>query len=828
MAIENIELLRDEAQRLLRLNIEGLEQMMEVDGLITKAEETGKNSKQTFDRTSMPKSIEVLRNELAKLEKMELVIAVVGTVKAGKSTTINAIVGKQVLPNRDDPMTALPTLIRHTPSQVEPILKFENNKPINDLLEGVGKRIDSGEIPKEQLQALSNDSDMEELIADIVNKQSFDAHHEGTDKIFKCLKKLNDLVRLFTKLDIYFPFSSYSNIEEIPVIEVTFAHVVDTKNTQGRFSLLDTPGPNEANQEELRPMMQGQLEKASSVLLVLENSQFGSEATVQVQEDVQNFAGEHPERIFAVVNKFDTRGEHADDIQQIKKKRVESLKKIGISINSENIFLVSARNADLANRAKDELTANQKLPDPNTTKWVKIFAKEAELGRNWVAKKSTDDIIEDADSLWEESGFPSLLDSFVRPTHAKTALLSIDSAAGKLAKCANDVENFLGARRGAFSESIAGLQKIIDDFKIEIDDIEKADSDTQTDVNLFFNDLETEAKKAISAAQKKIDAEIKFYFLKGKENEKRDTQKKEKEAKSEKDAWKNRRGAKIGNVIGSAIKMIDAGSVGNKNEKNLDFNPNQKIIRLEEGIEVQELLNKIRQATEFIVKDQHEVLSRHINKKLSGFYKKFNTSKNNTEEQIKKINFNILNDGFKVILKPPNTEKIDNIYKNIDISINKNFEYDKRKEYYSVKKNDWWAKVQNWLNDDWGREQRTKELNGFIINLDKTQGSIKDKTNEVFENYSSIVKKEVIEPLLSEISAYFSEVKTTVEGTRGNLQQGISDKQNDRIEIDKLVECLDRLIAEKEDISNDIKELEEDIKALKADAQSHETDKLAA
>jgi ribosome biogenesis GTPase A len=51
-----------------------------------------------------------LHNELRKITRLEMVLAIVGTMKAGKSTTINAIVGTEVLPNRNRPMTALPTL----------------------------------------------------------------------------------------------------------------------------------------------------------------------------------------------------------------------------------------------------------------------------------------------------------------------------------------------------------------------------------------------------------------------------------------------------------------------------------------------------------------------------------------------------------------------------------------------------------------------------------------------------------------------------------------------------------------------------------------------
>ena len=57
---------------------------------------------------------DVLRNELRKVTQHEMVLAIVGTMKAGNSTTINSIIGTVVLPNRNRPITALQTLIRIT------------------------------------------------------------------------------------------------------------------------------------------------------------------------------------------------------------------------------------------------------------------------------------------------------------------------------------------------------------------------------------------------------------------------------------------------------------------------------------------------------------------------------------------------------------------------------------------------------------------------------------------------------------------------------------------------------------------------------------------
>ena len=54
------------------------------------------------------KSIE---NEITKVKNLELRMTIVATMKAGKSTIFNAIVGQDILPSRIQAMTTLPTEI---------------------------------------------------------------------------------------------------------------------------------------------------------------------------------------------------------------------------------------------------------------------------------------------------------------------------------------------------------------------------------------------------------------------------------------------------------------------------------------------------------------------------------------------------------------------------------------------------------------------------------------------------------------------------------------------------------------------------------------------
>lgn len=310
----NIENLKDEAQRLLQVEITLLDKMKNEHGIITDAHS---GESQTFDSNSIIKSIEVLQGEKAKLDGLEMVLAVVGTMKAGKSTTINAIVGTEVLPNRNRPMTALPTLIRHTKDQTEPVLKLENNRPINELIDRLNQAIISQQ-GKERLKQLERDSDMDDLLKHIQEKKQFGTIYRGTDDIYWLLKSLNDLVRLSKKLDIDFPFSDYDEIHELPVIEVEFSHLKEMQNSKGRLTLLDTPGPNEEGQQHFSPMLKEQLSKASAVLVVLDFTQLKSDADAKVRKEIEKVSNLIDGRAYVLVNKIDQKDRNSDTEEKIK------------------------------------------------------------------------------------------------------------------------------------------------------------------------------------------------------------------------------------------------------------------------------------------------------------------------------------------------------------------------------------------------------------------------------------------------------------------------------------------------------------------------------
>lgn len=803
MHTNNIELLRDEAQRLLQLNIEGLGQMMAAKGVITEAKE---GSQQTFDRTSTPKYIEVLKGELTKLENMELVIAVVGTMKAGKSTTINAIVGTEVLPNRNRPMTALPTLIRHTPGQIEPILKFENNEPINVLFESIRQHIATGKV-NDVLKSLSDDSDMKELIGNITSKQNFGQHYQGAANIFWCLKTLNDLVRLSNELDVPFPFSSYSNIGQMPVITVEFAHLREAGKTHGQLTLLDTPGPNESGQDHLRDMLTEQLKKTSAVLAVFDYTQLKSDADEQVRNEIKSIAQLHKGRLFALVNKFDQKDRNGDGKEAVQALVADKLME-GL-LDRKHVFPVSSKWGYLANRARHEVAVHHKLPNAEESSWVVDFAEEA-FGRRWESKISdNEEVIKSANALWEDSGFHEPMENVIRAAHTKAALLSIDSAAEKLVKCTNDVENFLGARRGALSQSVESLQQRISDLKGDIEIIERMENAVKEDIESTFSTLKKESSKTVIEAKKIIKNELDGYFENGKITEKAEIDAKRQEIINQKEELerKNPFGSMFGSHFSDLLREVE--------KKARDFDPKKNPITFSDRKNADVLLGDIQKTVEECIDTQRNNMDGNIEIALIKFRDDFDRVAASANNIIAGINSSMAKDGFKVSLKIPKANKLDAVLKNSGLSLNDKLNHKTKTESYSVKKDDWWSGVKNWCNDDWGRETKTRKVDEYVVDMDHIRKFINDGVDKLFATYSVAMKDEITNPLRSEVDIFFIELRKILENIRGNLQQGIRDQQNDKAELDVLSGYLDQFLSNIFDVTKDCEALNNDVDRLK-------------
>ncbi|MDN8601633.1 clamp-binding protein CrfC [Citrobacter sp. S2-9] len=448
MHTQTIYELSQEAERLLLLSLSHLRQLPAFSPTML---ESGNEGNETsgdnippphFSARGIAAQHAMLNNELRKITRLEMVLAIVGTMKAGKSTTINAIVGTEVLPNRNRPMTALPTLIRHTPGQQEPVLLFSHVAPIDTLMHTLQQRLQACDRQHLTL-ALEIDKDMNSLIQRIEQGEAFERHYLGAQPIFHCLKSLNDLVRLSKALEVDFPFSAYAAIEHIPVIEVEFVHLAGLENAPGQLTLLDTPGPNEAGQPHLQTMLNEQLARASAVLAVMDYTQLKSISDDEVRQAIAAVGKSVP--LYALVNKFDQKDRNSDDAEQVRAMISGTLMKG--SITPGKIYPVSSMWGYLANRARHELTVHGRLPDPQEQRWVQDFA-EAALGRRWRTADLDDieHIRHAADLLWEDSLFEHPMQTFIQAAYANASLYALRSASHKLLNYAQSTRAYLDFR----------------------------------------------------------------------------------------------------------------------------------------------------------------------------------------------------------------------------------------------------------------------------------------------------------------------------------------------------------------------------------------------
>lgn len=460
---KSIQLTRQEILGLLREQRSRIEKMLAMDLL---RERGAEGEFRSFDRQSAQRLIGILDNEVSKVDRLEMVLAVVGTMKAGKSTVINAIVGTEVLPNRNQPMTSLPTLIRHAPGRRVPLLSFPKPGPISQLARHLHGRLahleQAGRL--EELD-LYNEADGRDLIERILGAPdpAIPGQCEGTAEIFAFLRDLNDVARLANDpaVGLTLPLDEYQSVDDLPVIEVEFTHLADaTIPGGGTFSLLDTPGHNEFGASAtLMRIVREQLARASAVLAVLDYTQLKSEAEEEVRQELAAVAGQTDDRLFLIVNKFDQRDRHGMTADELRSHVASAL--MDDRVDPARVFPVSARYAYLANMALATLDAHGRLPDHRQNAWVEDFGHLA-LGGFWEEQLSNAAKARAAAAkLWQRSQFDLPIRQVVRKAGREAAIITLRAAIAKLAEHGRTIDNFMQLRRGALERDAEDVRRLV-------------------------------------------------------------------------------------------------------------------------------------------------------------------------------------------------------------------------------------------------------------------------------------------------------------------------------------------------------------------------------
>lgn len=792
MHTENFEILKIEAQRLIDLQMSLLQKMLYEQGVLTDIDG------QTFNREKTKKALEILQGEKIKLERMEMVLAVVGTMKAGKSTSINAIVGTEVLPNRNRPMTALPTLIEHTPKQIAPILEFNNTSPIDDLILKLNVEIAHSKLNFRK--RYEHNTDMLILLDRIESKVPFDKQYEGEEAIFDFLKMLNDLVRLSAEFKVDFPFENYSQIDQLPVIKIEFSHLQEfNDNTTGKLTLLDTPGPNEHGQEHLRKMLKEQLDKASGVLAVMDFTQLKSDADAQVREQLLEILNVAEGRLYVLVNKFDQKDRNGDSEEQTKALVANDLMESKIS--KDHVFPVSSKLGYLANRAKREVLLYRKLPNPQDQSWVADFGELA-FGRRWEQQvQNSADVIRQANYIWEDSKFHEPLEKVIRTAHAQASLLAVASASAKLNELSKDLGNFLNTRETALSKSATELKDQIAALQADVQRVTAIENEANKNAKKMLDSLKKNIEQVFNKVQEEVSGQIKDYFLKGKNSERE-------KIEAEKEQFQNQ-----ANPLRPNLFWFNQNKRKERPER--DFDPKSPILNFTDPKEAQELLANIQTSLAEIIGEKEANMKENIDKSLKEFQSSFSKEViANAEKIIADLSERMEENGFSINLKIPNTSLL-SLTLNGSVILDNIIESKTETRTSYRYKDNVWGKVCSWFGtDDWGWESYTYTEDVYKVDINKISESSFASIEHNFKGLDESVKQTIQKPLEDGINSFFSELRQTVEKIRGDLIQSIRDQEHSKEEQEALMKRLNAL-------KKDVPLIQQDSNELNQDTQSY-------
>ncbi|HBC8851961.1 TPA: dynamin family protein [Escherichia coli] len=790
---KNIALLCDEADRLLQLNINLLRQMVdEPDVLLDGKNENG----MLFDKRKALKRIEELEGEQIKTARREMVLAVVGTMKAGKSTTINAIVGKEILPNRNRPMTSVPTLIRHVPGKTEPVLHLEHIQPVRNLLITLQQKLatPAGQQVAQTLQQTGDTRELLDILADDVWLKN---EYHGEDEIFTGLASLNDLVRLAAAMGTEFPFDEYAEVQKLPVIDVEFSHLVGMDACQGTLTLLDTPGPNEAGQPQMEVMMRDQLQKASAVLAVMDYTQMNSKADEDVRKELNAIADVSAGRLFVLVNKFDEKDRNGDGADAVRQK-------VPAMLNSDvlpasRVYPGSSRQAYLANRALHELRKTGALPVDEA--WVDDFVREAfgRMKKDYVCKDS-ELATEGATDLWEGSLIDQLITEVILSSHSRAAALAVDSAAAKLMQNAENVSEYLSLRHQGLQQSIQSLQAHITSLLADIQEIEECQNQVTGDVRMAMEDINTKTGELLTKVCASLEEELNDYFRSGKRKEQQMLEEENSAQPPERNAF-----AFFHDIFGT----------GNLHDRMRDFDPDSPEIKFSDRRAALELMTQIESTVTSLHSEAEAQFRPELEKIVRGIETGFRgTALYATEKIAGRINARLEDEGFTVKISFP---AISQLQTRLAVKTNLSALMEERTETVTRhrRQSGVWGTFCRWFGtSDWGWETYKEDVSRSVININKVRKEVMSLTRAYFGELQASIEQNINQPVRQEIDAFFCTFREKVEQLRNTLIQSSEDHKRDQQAQERLTERLQALNERVPELITDSKALKEELETL--------------
>ncbi|MBE9227999.1 dynamin family protein [Phormidium sp. LEGE 05292] len=461
---------------------------------------------------------------------LELRMAIVAPMKAGKSTIINAIVGQELLPSRNAAMTTLPTEIIFDPQLAEPVLILtpQIQDIFRDTFTALQRKITELGLNRVQ-ERMAQYPHLAKLPEKIQGMTGIAIENKisGRLPIINSLRALNDIIRLCSVLD---PLSDpLQSLIDVPRIYTPFyrSGITEKADIAGKLVIVDTPGPNEAGENlKLVNVVAEQLQASSVILIVLNFTELNTKAEEEIKKDVERVIElRGKDNLYVLVNKVDQRKEGDMTPEQVRQ-FVAAEFGIGDGEQNDRVFEISARWAFSAANFLGEVQQNPGA-DVAQLKTARSLAQDV-FPLDWeeeLQETTVTQLQKKAEKLWNKSGFDAFLTNAVNALMTEAAPRCITSslkiAKGRLLELLEDTQ----LRSRAINEDgeklrleVAALDEDIDSIencRHSLQEIEQLKIDLQEKLNKILENLQQEGKLSVETYLLQDDRQVADFVEKG-------------------------------------------------------------------------------------------------------------------------------------------------------------------------------------------------------------------------------------------------------------------------------------------------------------------------
>lgn len=305
-----------------------------------------------------------LEGRRSRLRDLTMRVCFVGPTKSGKSTAINAILGEKIAPSDLDPMTVLPTVLRHSNDRKRPLLRLPSLENYRAAIRSLKNKHDQDpELAKAIQGDKENFTDGEkevwlEVLEGKLHGGSFQEEEEY-ERLKDCsavLRTINHLCRLCSRANKIRGYKDRGEMEvqspitgllqesnPWPCIETRMHLLCESgldHEGSGIFEIMDTPGRDEMELiPEIRSIVKSAVEGATCCVCVCNATTKGNDAHNKIKQELALSCRFSP-AVYILANKSDML---RDDKARASLKTSLAREFLGDAKRSNQVYPVSAK-----------------------------------------------------------------------------------------------------------------------------------------------------------------------------------------------------------------------------------------------------------------------------------------------------------------------------------------------------------------------------------------------------------------------------------------------------------------------------------------------------